>query len=442
MASESKVADILSTISLDDEEYVSLLAKLIGESEFLQDNPPAHVPEETRAARHVIDHLKPFTTEEGGPLTVKLVEFEAGRGNVVMTYPGKTSRCVSFVGSHLDVVPANPETWDRNPFELKVEGDKLYGRGTTDCLGHVALITCLFAKLATLKPDLDITVHAVFIASEEAEAKPGVGVDGLMAAGHLDALKEGPVIWVDCSDSQPCIGTAGAMMWHLKAVGHLAHSGFPHKGINSIELGSEAVKHIQSRFYADFPPHPEEERYKFAAPSSMKPTQLSVAPGGLNQIPPFCTFSGDIRFTPFYKIPDVRAAVERYVAELNADLSVLDTRGPSSRFQITDPDKSGRLELTWGSHFLGGIACSLESDGYKGLCKAVENILGEAKPYSVCGSLPLVDQLQAAGFDVQLIGFGLSAVYHADNEYCQLSDMRNAIKILSNMISLIDTRSV
>ena len=28
---------------------------------------------------------------------------------------------VTFIGSHLDVVPANPETWDRPPFKLKVE---------------------------------------------------------------------------------------------------------------------------------------------------------------------------------------------------------------------------------------------------------------------------------------------------------------------------------
>ena len=31
------------------------------------------------------------------------------------------SGTVSFVGSHLDVVPANPETWERNPFKLCVE---------------------------------------------------------------------------------------------------------------------------------------------------------------------------------------------------------------------------------------------------------------------------------------------------------------------------------
>lgn len=34
-----------------------------------------------------------------------------------------------------------------DPFKLIVEGDKLYGRGTTDCLGHVALLTDLFAQV-------------------------------------------------------------------------------------------------------------------------------------------------------------------------------------------------------------------------------------------------------------------------------------------------------
>ncbi len=73
--------------------------------------------------------------------------------------------------SHLDVVTATPSTWERNPFELIIEGDRLYGRGTTDCLGHVALLTCFFVRLAQLRPELDTSIHAVFIASEEAEAK-------------------------------------------------------------------------------------------------------------------------------------------------------------------------------------------------------------------------------------------------------------------------------
>ena len=77
-------------------------------------------------------------------------------------------------------VPANPETWQWDPFKLTQEGDKLYGRGTTDCLGHVALLTALLVFLAKRfkKGELKLTrnVVVVFIAAEEG-GENGVGVD-------------------------------------------------------------------------------------------------------------------------------------------------------------------------------------------------------------------------------------------------------------------------
>ena len=78
----------------------------------------------------------------------------------------------------MDVVPANPETWERDPFKLTVEGDRLFGRGTTDCLGHVALMTTLFSQIAELKPKLKTSLTCVFIASEEAS---GPSIDELQA---------------------------------------------------------------------------------------------------------------------------------------------------------------------------------------------------------------------------------------------------------------------
>ena len=49
-------------------------------------------------------------------------------------------------------------------------------------------------------------------------------------------------------------GTASAAIWTIKFKGRLFHSGLPHRGINSIELASEAMAYIQRRFYEDFPP--------------------------------------------------------------------------------------------------------------------------------------------------------------------------------------------
>ena len=64
---------------------------------------------------------------------------------------------------------------------------------------------------------------------EESAKIVGVGVDQLLKDGKLESLKDGPVYWVDSADSQPCMGTASAVMWTLKCRGRLFHSGLPHK---------------------------------------------------------------------------------------------------------------------------------------------------------------------------------------------------------------------
>ena len=86
-----------------------------------------------------------------------------------MSLQGFEKGTITFIGSHLDVVPATPETWERDPFKLTIEDDELHGRGTTDCLGHVALITELFAQLAEKKPKFKRSIVAVFIARYDHE---------------------------------------------------------------------------------------------------------------------------------------------------------------------------------------------------------------------------------------------------------------------------------
>jgi hypothetical protein len=48
-----------------------------------------------------------------------------------------------------------------DPFSLTRDGDKLRGRGTTDCLGHAALLALLFKQLAVHKPSLKKSVVGV-----------------------------------------------------------------------------------------------------------------------------------------------------------------------------------------------------------------------------------------------------------------------------------------
>ncbi|KAM1787399.1 hypothetical protein ACFX11_037796 [Malus domestica] len=424
---------------LDKESFISLLSKLIGESKYLQNNPPDLIPQEDRVVKHVLDSLLPLsTTTGGGPLVINHVTYFPGRGNVIVEYPGTVpGKILSFVGCHMDVVTANPKDWEFDPFSLSIEGDKLRGRGTTDCLGHVALLTELMRRLAETKPKLKSTMVAVFIANEENSSISGVGVDALVKDGLLSKLKDGPLFWIDTADKQPCIGTGGMIPWKLHVTGKLFHSGLPHKAINPLELSMEALKEIQLRFYRDFPPHPKEEAYGFATPSTMKPTQWTYPGGGMNQIPAECTISGDVRLTPFYNVKDVMEKLQEYVDDINENIEKLESRGPVSKYVLPDENLRGSLTLSF-NEATSGVACDLNSRGFHVLCKATEEVVGHVKPYSITGSLPLIRELQDEGFDVQTAGYGLMATYHAKNEYCLFTDMSQGYQVFISVIAQLE----
>ncbi|KXZ44557.1 hypothetical protein GPECTOR_65g175 [Gonium pectorale] len=353
---------------LDDDRFVELLRKLIGESKHLQNNPPENVPKEDRAARHVLDVLQPLSEECGGPLRIRPVSYVEGRGNIIVEYPGEPDGGImSFVGCHMDVVTANPETWSFDPFSLSVDGDKLRGRGTTDCLGHVAL-------LGEKRPKLKRTIVGVYIANEENSKILGIGIDELVARGLLDNLRNGPLYW-----------------------------------------------------------------YGFATPSTMKPTQWHYPGGSINQIPGEATVCGDCRITPFYDVQEIMDKLRSYVDELNAaggagGLEGLPTRGPCSKYCLPDEGLRGRLELTFFDSHSKGIACNLDSEGFHAMTAAFTRVYGSCKPYAITGSLPCIRELQEAGYDVQCIGFGKMATYHAVDEYALLSDYRKGFEVMRELI--------
>jgi acetylornithine deacetylase len=338
----------------------------------------------------------------------------------------------------MDVVPANPEEWERDPYKLTREGDILYGRGSTDCLGHVALITELFVELATRKPKLTTTIVAVFIANEENSEIPDIGVDGLIKNGKLAHLKKGYMYWIDASDMHPCIGTAACASWKLKVTGLQGHSGLPNKAINALLLGYEAVSEICKRFHEAFPAHPKETDYKFACPTNMKLTMVEHPPGAVNQIPGQATFQGDIRVTTFYTISEVMEKTTKIAEEVKNNILSLPTRGPLFGYQVGEKVASFEFDFAPGCY--KGIACDINSPGFTAFHEATKSVIGESNPYSIGGSLPLVWELQQEGYDLQIAGYGLSAKYHGTNEYAKYSDMEKGFKILQTLIGKLNSQ--
>ena len=68
----------------DEKLFLLLMEKLLGQSKYLQNNPRGGViPEEERAAKIVMDTLRPYSTEKGGPLKMEVFYlYFFGRGIV------------------------------------------------------------------------------------------------------------------------------------------------------------------------------------------------------------------------------------------------------------------------------------------------------------------------------------------------------------------------
>ena len=74
-----------------------------------------------RAVHEVMKLLGPYTKKTGaGPLEVKQIHHKPGRSSLIITYNpyNYTDRSVGFVGSHFDVVRADPKNWKTPPFQL------------------------------------------------------------------------------------------------------------------------------------------------------------------------------------------------------------------------------------------------------------------------------------------------------------------------------------
>ena len=91
--------------------------------------------------------------------------------SLLVRYAGDNSsgRRPILFSSHMDVVPADPDDWMRNPFELQVDDTFFYGRGVLDNKFDVSLLTTLFIWLKEdgYVPNRDLII--AFTGDEESQ---------------------------------------------------------------------------------------------------------------------------------------------------------------------------------------------------------------------------------------------------------------------------------
>lgn len=207
-------------------------------------------PGERKAAEYVMGEL----TEVG--LDPVILESEPGRASVVVRVEGEdSSRGALCVHGHLDVVPANAEDWQVNPFAAEIKDDCLWGRGAVDMKDMDAMILAVLKDMARTgrKPPRDIVFG--FLADEEAGGVLGshwlVDHHPHLFEGVTEAISEvgGYSVTVpDKSGEQRrayLLQTAekGIMWLHLTAHGKAGHGSVPTQD-NAIAHLAQAMDRI------------------------------------------------------------------------------------------------------------------------------------------------------------------------------------------------------
>ncbi len=185
---------------------------------------------EARLAKLLSEKLRAWGAD------VELPEVRPGRPNLIARWSGRDSGRALMLEAHADTVPG--EGMSVQPFEPKVEGGRLYGRGACDTKGAMAAM--LLAIRAVLDEDKDLPTDLYFVSTCD-EEHGASGAKKLAADGfRVDAAIVGEPTGLGITRVHK-----GAVRWRLRTKGKAAHSSMPHLGVNAIYSMAAAIERIR-----------------------------------------------------------------------------------------------------------------------------------------------------------------------------------------------------
>jgi acetylornithine deacetylase len=230
---------------------------------------------------------------------------EGDRCNLFATV-GPRDKAGYILSGHMDVVPAGEAEWSSDPFSLRSEGDRRYGRGTTDMKGFLACALAALPKLVA--SNLSRPIHLALSYDEEAGCR---GVPHLIAA--LPHLCQKPLAAIigEPSRMQAVRAHKGKAAVRLEVIGRSGHSSQPHLGLNAVQamagVITKAVAYGELLAEGPFD-------HNFEPPYSS--LQVGVIAGGqaVNIIPDRCTADIELRAvsgtSPLSLLEPVKADLE------------------------------------------------------------------------------------------------------------------------------------
>jgi acetylornithine deacetylase len=144
------------------------------------------------------------------------------------------------LSAHMDVVPVDGQAWSSDPFTLKIDDGRAYGRGACDMKGFLACTLAMVPEM--VKANLTIPIHLAYSYDEE------VGCLGVrdMLAKIADRTPRPLAAFIgEPTSMQVVIGHKGGQRVIAKVKGRAAHSSLAPHGVNAVEYAALFVAKLK-----------------------------------------------------------------------------------------------------------------------------------------------------------------------------------------------------
>ena len=340
------------------------------------------------------------TLTEWGVKTEMVFEPYPHRPQVVAMVNGNKSGRTLILNGHMDVVPeGSRDRWEDDPYGGTIKEGKIYGRGSSDMKGGLAVMMIL-AKLLHEKGFPRGRVLFQFVVGEET-GEPGTR-DLLIKRG----IRGDYGIVLEPTSLRVATAEKGLIWLRVTLAGRPAHASIAEQGINPIEkilkLGGRLVEYDKKlRMYT----HP------FLGSRKCSMTMINAGTKE-NVIPESCTLVLDRRFNP----EETSEGVER---EIRGILDQLASEDQDFKYQLERMMVFEPAEIPIDS-FLATV-----------LRKYSSQISGvPIEPFGMLASTDVRNFINDAGIPAVNFGPGDLQDPHTFNEKIEIRQLVDCIKIL------------
>jgi acetylornithine deacetylase len=312
------------------------------------------------------------------------------------------------LSGHTDCVPVDGQAWTSDPFTMRRDDDRVFGRGTCDMKGFLACCLTLVPRLAAA--DLREPVWFAFSYDEEIGALGAAPlVESMVSAG---ASPEAVIVGEPTS-----LGIVNAhksiRSFTITVTGRGGHSSRPEGGANAIA----AIARIAT-FIGDLA-----ERETGVRDETFDPPyttfNLGMIQGGtaINIIPDRAELTWEYRALPDEDGPHLADEVERFARE--EVLPDLRRTAPEADIAITSP----------------GVLPALHREDDGAAERLVRELTGTDEPARTAPFGTDASRFQAAGWSAVVCGPGSIDVAHRPDEYVDLDQLAACHSMLEGVVA-------